>query len=65
MAAVIIEYDWNVSWKFRFESFCYGPKSCELYQMGKPRAVPYKDEASSYDSGWLDEIISERRDYDE
>ena len=31
MAAVEIEYNWGVSKKYRFESFCYGPKSCKLY----------------------------------
>ena len=30
---------WGVTQKFRYESFCYGPKSCKLYKMGKPRAV--------------------------
>ena len=65
MAAVEIEYNWGVSKKYRFESFCYGPKSCKFYKMGKPRAVPYKDEGSSYDEGWLDDIISEGRGWDD
>ena len=30
MANVTIEYNWGVSQKHRFESFCYGPKSCKL-----------------------------------
>lgn len=51
--------------KFRFESFCYGPKNCKLYKTGKPRAVPYKDCGSSYDEGWLDEICTENRDDEE
>ncbi|GHU93276.1 hypothetical protein FACS1894208_02470 [Clostridia bacterium] len=51
--------------KHRFESFCYGPKSCRLYKMGKARAVPYKGSGSSLDSGWLDELITEGRDWDE
>lgn len=65
MANVAIEYNWGVSQKFRFESFCYGPKNCKLYSMGKPRAVPYKDCGSDYDCGWLDEICTERRREDE
>ncbi len=65
MAAVAIEYDWGVSQKFRFESFCYGPKSCEFYQMGKPRPVPYKGDSPGYDEGWLDAICTERRGEDE
>jgi hypothetical protein len=65
MAAVEIEYDWGVSKKYRFESFCYGPKSCKLYKMGRPRAVPYKGDGSSLDEGWLDEVCTENRDWDE
>lgn len=65
MANVAIEYDWGNSQKFRFESFCYGPKNCKLYKMGKPRAVPYKGCGSDYDEGWLDDISTERRGDDE
>ena len=65
MANVAIEYNWGVTQKFRYESFCYGPKSCKLYKMGKPRAVPYKHCGSSYDEGWLDDICTERRGEDE
>jgi hypothetical protein len=65
MAAVEIEYNWGVSKKYRFESFCYGPKSCKFYKMGKPRAVPYKNRGTHYDEGWLDDICTERRDLDD
>lgn len=65
MANVTIEYNWGVTQKYRFESFCYGPKNCKLYKMGKPRVVPYKDCGSSYDGGWLDEICTENRDDEE
>ena len=65
MANVAIEYNWGVSQRFRFESFCYGPKNCDLYNMGKARAVPYKDLGSVYDEGWLDDICTERRGDDE
>lgn len=65
MANVTIEYNWGVSQKHRFESFCYGPKSCKLYKMGKPRAVPDKQLGSLYDEGWLDDICTENRDDDE
>ena len=65
MSAVEIEYNWGVSRKYRFESFCYGPKSCKLYQMGKPRAVPYKDCGSVYDEGWMDDLCTDRRGEDE
>lgn len=65
MANVTIEYNWGVSQKFRFESFCYGPKNCSLYKMGRPRAVPDKQLGSVYDEGWLDDICTENRGDDE
>lgn len=61
MANVAIEFDWGISQKFRFESFCYGPKNCKLYKMGKPRAVPYKGDSSNYDEGCFDDICTENR----
>ena len=66
MANVEIQWDFDKNIKkYRFESFCYGPKSCRFYKMGKPHAVPYKGRGSVFDEGWLDEIITEGRDYDE
>ena len=65
MSAVEIEYNWGVSKKYRFESFCYGPFSCKQYKMGKARAVPYKDCGSDYDTGWMDDLCTERRGDDE
>lgn len=65
MANVTIEYNWGVSQKLRFESFCYGPKSCEYYAMGKARAVPDKQIGTCYDEGWLDDICTERRGFDD
>ena len=65
MANAIIEYDFGVSQRLRFESFCYGPKSCPLYAMGRPRAVPYKGMGSVYDEGWLDDDMTAHRDWDE
>lgn len=65
MANVTIEYDFGRTQRFRFESFCYGPKSCPLYTMGRPRAVPYKGVSSVYDEGWLDEDMTFHRDEDD
>ncbi len=59
------EYDWGVSQRFRFETFCYGPKNCVFYKMGKPRAVPYKGDDSAYDDGCLDEILTDFRSDEE
>lgn len=65
MANVVIEYDFGVSQRLRFESFCYGPKSCPLYAMGRPRSVPYKGISGLLDEGWLDEDMTAHRDWDE
>ncbi|MBR3315284.1 MAG: hypothetical protein IKG18_14245 [Atopobiaceae bacterium] len=65
MANVTIEYDFGRSQRFRFESFCYGPKSCKLYTMGRPRAVPYKGMNGVFDEGWLDEDMTAHRGWDE
>jgi hypothetical protein len=65
MANVSIEYDWGISQMHRFETFCYGPKSCKLYKRGRARAVPDKRLGSLYDEGWLDDICTENRDEDE
>jgi len=66
MANVEVQWDFdrNIK-KYRFESFCYGPKSCKYYKMGKPRAVPYKGRSAAMDEGWLDDLCTENRDYDE
>lgn len=61
MANVTIEYNWGVSWKFRFEAFCYGPKNCRFYTMGRPRSVPDKQVGTCYDVGWIDEMMTENR----
>ncbi len=28
---------WNPSYRYRFETFCYGPRSCTFYKAGAPR----------------------------
>ena len=54
------DFDKNIK-KYRFESFCYGPKSCKLYKMGRARSVPYKNRGAALDTGWLDDICTESR----
>ena len=61
---IIWDFDRKDS-KYRFESFCYGPKSCKYYKMGRARSVSYKNMGPSLDEGWLDDICTEGRDYDE
>jgi len=66
MANVTIEYNWGVTQKWRFESFCYGPKSCKLYKRGADPMIPYKGYGSTPDShGGFDEILTENREWDE
>ena len=63
MANVEIQWDFDKDIKkYRFETFCYGPKSCEFYKMGRPRSVPYKNRGSAIDDGYLDELCTEGRD---
>ncbi len=66
MANVSIEYNWDTGLqKHRFESFCYGPKSCKYYKMGRARAVSCKGMGTAYDDGCLDEIFTENRGEDD
>lgn len=66
MANVEIQWDFDKEIKkYRFETFCYGPRSCKRYKMGRARSVPYKDRDSAIDDGYLDELCTERRDEEE
>ena len=63
MANVEIQWDFDKAIKkYRFESFCYGPKSCKFYKMGKGRSVSYKNRGSAIDNKDLDELCTEGRD---
>jgi hypothetical protein len=65
-SAVEIEYNFGKSKRYRAETFCYGPKSCPLYAMGEPRAVPYYGhDYPSMDDGGLDDCITGHRGQDE
>ena len=66
MANVEIQWDFDRDIKkYRFETFCYGPKSCKYYKMGRPRSVPYKNRDSDLDDGYLDVLCTDGRDYDD
>ena len=46
----------------RFETFCYGPLSCPLYDRGPARVVPYQGRESAVDDGSvLDELCTDGR----
>ena len=52
---IIIDH-WNPSQKrYRFETFCYGPKSCEFYRAGPKRKVPGRKGMSYTEEDWVDE----------
>lgn len=66
MANVEIQWDFDKNIKkYRFEAFCYGPKSCKLYRMGRARSIPYKNRVSATDDGCLDELCTCGRDEEE
>jgi len=66
MANVAIEYNWGKTQKFRFESFCYGPKSCKLYKLGTPPKVPYIGCGSDSESlSDLDMLCTSNRGWDD
>lgn len=62
---MIIDH-WNPSKKrYRFETFCYGPKSCSLYRAGPPRKVPGRKGMSYTEENWVDEDATLNRGLDD
>ena len=52
---MIIDH-WNPSRKrYRTETWCYGPRSCELYRAGRKRVVPGRRGMSYTEEDWVDE----------
>jgi hypothetical protein len=57
---------WNPSRKqYRFETFCYGPKSCPFYRSGPTRKVPGRKGMSYTEEDWVDEDATSHRGPDE
>ena len=57
---------WNPSRKqYRFETFCYGPKSCSLYRAGPKRKVPGRKGMSYTEEDWVDEDATSHRGPDD
>jgi len=48
--------------RYRFETFCYGPKSCSLYRSGPTRKVPGRSGMSWEEEAWVDEDATSHRD---
>ncbi len=57
---------WNPSKKqYRFETFCYGPKSCTFYRPGPARKVPGRKGMSYTEEDWVDEDATAHRGPDD
>jgi hypothetical protein len=51
--------------KYRFETFCYGPKSCRFYKAGLTRKVPGPGGMVWEEEDWVDEDAVSHRGMDE
>ena len=51
--------------KFRFETFCYGPKSCPIYKAGPGRRVPGRKGMVYEEPDWVDEEVTAHRGMDD
>lgn len=51
--------------KYRYETFCYGPKSCLFYKAGPTRKVPGRKGMSWEEEDWIDEDAVSHRSMDE
>jgi len=66
MPVEIIIDQWNPSKKkYRFETFCYGPRSCSLYRAGPTRKVPGRRGMTWEEEDWVDEESTSHRADDE
>jgi len=66
MSVEMIIDHWNPSQKrYRFETFCYGPKSCAFYRAGPIRKVPGRKDMSHTEEDWVDEEATSHRGPDD
>jgi hypothetical protein len=65
MAVEIIIDKWNPSYRYRRETFCYGPKNCRLYKGGPTRKVPGRKGMIHVEEDWVDEDAISHRGPDE
>lgn len=62
MPVEIIVDHWNPSQKkYRFETFCYGPKSCDVYRSGPMRKVPGRKGMSYTEDDCVDQDATSHR----
>lgn len=66
MPVELIVDHWNPSnKKNRFETFCYGPKSCSIYKPGPTRKVPGRRGMTWEEEDWVDEEAVSHRGNDD
>ena len=66
MPVEMIVDHWNPSQKkYRFETFCYGPKSCGVHRPGPTRKVPGRKGMSYTEVDWVDEDATSHRGPDD
>ena len=66
MPVEMIIDQWNPQKKrYRFETFCYGPKSCSSYRAGPTRKVPGRKGMTWEEEDWVDEDATSHRSVDE
>ncbi len=66
MPVEIIVDHWNPQQKrYRFETFCYGPKSCSFHKPGATRKVPGRRGMVWEEEDWVDEDATAHRPDDE
>jgi len=66
MPVEIIIDQWNPNKvQYRYETFCYGPKSCDFYKAGPNRKVPGRKGMVWEEADWVDEEATSHRGPDE
>ena len=65
MAVEMIIDPWNPPMRYRFETFCYGSKSCGYYKAGPRRIVPGRKGMRWEEPDWVDEQETAHRSMDE
>lgn len=56
---------WNPSFRYRYETFCKGPRSCPLYRPGPARIVPGRKGMKWVEEDWIDEQDTAHRSENE
>lgn len=66
MPVEIIVDQWNPHIRrYRYETFCYGPKACSLYAAGANRKVPGRKGMQYVEEDWVDELLTSNREEEE